>query len=181
MMRRPRLCWDALRFQQGAGTIGFGIGRADANLASTEGTIATAGKPVVVDADALTGWRSRNAGGNGCRLSAWFSRRMRGRWLALSRWTSMRLWPTPSDRARVRRPLGSDRRAQGRPDRRGKRRRRHRCRDAPPSLATAGSGDVMTGSIGAFLAQGLTCPDAAALAVFLGCRAANECQRGTVR
>ena len=46
--------------------------------------------------------------------------------------------------------------------------------DAPPSLATAGSGDVLSGSIGALLAQGLSGPDAAALAVFLGCRAAER-------
>ena len=46
--------------------------------------------------------------------------------------------------------------------------------DAPPSLATAGSGDVLSGSIGALLAQGLSGPDAAALAVFVGCRAAER-------
>ena len=46
--------------------------------------------------------------------------------------------------------------------------------DAPPALATAGSGDVLCGSIGGFLAQGLSGPDAAALAVFVGCRAAER-------
>lgn len=43
---------------------------------------------------------------------------------------------------------------------------------APTSLATAGSGDVLAGSIGAFLAQGLPPLDAAALAVYVGSRAA---------
>jgi NAD(P)H-hydrate epimerase len=44
----------------------------------------------------------------------------------------------------------------------------------PLSLATAGSGDVFSGSIGAFLAQGLSGPDAASLAAFAGSRAANR-------
>jgi len=43
---------------------------------------------------------------------------------------------------------------------------------AAPALATAGSGDVLAGSIGAFLAQGLTPVDAAALAVYAGTEAA---------
>jgi NAD(P)H-hydrate epimerase len=57
-----------------------------------------------------------------------------------------------------------------------------RAVDAPPSLATAGSGDVLCGSIGALLAQGLRGPDAAALAVFVGCRAAERvaAQYGTL-
>ncbi len=44
---------------------------------------------------------------------------------------------------------------------------------APTALATAGSGDVLAGSIGAFLAQGLAPLDAAALAVYVGARAAT--------
>jgi NAD(P)H-hydrate epimerase len=44
--------------------------------------------------------------------------------------------------------------------------------DMPLSLATAGSGDVLCGSIGAFLAQGLSGADAAALAAFVGSRGA---------
>ena len=43
---------------------------------------------------------------------------------------------------------------------------------APTSLATAGSGDVLAGTIGALLAR--AAPDAAALAVHLGCRAAES-------
>ena len=43
-----------------------------------------------------------------------------------------------------------------------------------PALATAGSGDVLAGSIGAFLAQGLEPIDAAALAVYAGVEAANR-------
>ena len=44
--------------------------------------------------------------------------------------------------------------------------------EMPLSLATAGSGDVLCGSIGAFLAQGLSGADAASLAAFVGSRAA---------
>ena len=49
--------------------------------------------------------------------------------------------------------------------------------DAPPALATAGSGDVLSGSIGALLAQGMSAFDAAALAVFVGSRAADRLTR----
>ena len=44
----------------------------------------------------------------------------------------------------------------------------------PVSLATAGSGDVLSGSIAALLAQGLSPRDAAGLAVFTGSRAAER-------
>jgi hydroxyethylthiazole kinase-like uncharacterized protein yjeF len=44
--------------------------------------------------------------------------------------------------------------------------------ETSPALATAGSGDVLSGSIGALLAQGLSPADAAALAVYVGDRAA---------
>ena len=46
--------------------------------------------------------------------------------------------------------------------------------EAPPALATAGSGDVLSGSIGALLAQGLAASDAAALGVYVGSRAADR-------
>lgn len=43
---------------------------------------------------------------------------------------------------------------------------------APVSLASAGTGDVLAGTIAAFLAQGLKAIDAASLAVYLGCHSA---------
>lgn len=46
--------------------------------------------------------------------------------------------------------------------------------EMPLGLATAGSGDVLCGSIGAFLAQGLSGQDAASLAAFVGSRAASR-------
>jgi NAD(P)H-hydrate epimerase len=51
--------------------------------------------------------------------------------------------------------------------------------DAPVSLATGGSGDVLAGTIGAFLAQGLSPLDAAGLALFVGPRAARSVERRT--
>lgn len=48
--------------------------------------------------------------------------------------------------------------------------------DAPVSLATAGSGDVLAGMIGAFVAQGLALTDAAGLAFHVGARAARTCE-----
>lgn len=51
--------------------------------------------------------------------------------------------------------------------------------DAPVSLATAGTGDVLTGMIGAFLAQGLSPIDASALAVHVGTRAARRVEERT--
>jgi NAD(P)H-hydrate repair Nnr-like enzyme with NAD(P)H-hydrate dehydratase domain len=45
--------------------------------------------------------------------------------------------------------------------------------DAPVSLATAGTGDVLAGTLGAFVAQELASVDAAGLAFFVGARAAR--------
>jgi NAD(P)H-hydrate repair Nnr-like enzyme with NAD(P)H-hydrate dehydratase domain len=47
------------------------------------------------------------------------------------------------------------------------------AQDAPASLATAGTGDVLSGTIGAFLAQGLAPLDASGLALFAGAKAAR--------
>ena len=48
--------------------------------------------------------------------------------------------------------------------------------DAPTSLASAGTGDVLAGTIGAYLAQGLAPVDAAGLAFFTGTRAARTAE-----
>jgi NAD(P)H-hydrate epimerase len=57
-----------------------------------------------------------------------------------------------------------------------------RAADSPPSLATGGSGDVLSGTIGALLAQGLSLVDAANLGVYAGARAARrlELELGTL-
>ena len=51
--------------------------------------------------------------------------------------------------------------------------------DAPASLATGGTGDVLAGTIGGLLAQGVAPMEAAGLAVYLGCRAARRVERLT--
>lgn len=50
----------------------------------------------------------------------------------------------------------------------------HSLGTTSPALATAGSGDVLAGSIGAFLAQGLSPVDAASIAVYVGTEAAKR-------
>ena len=54
--------------------------------------------------------------------------------------------------------------------------------DAPASLASAGTGDVLAGTIGALLAQGVAPLEAVGLATYVGCRAARrmEEQVGTL-
>lgn len=47
----------------------------------------------------------------------------------------------------------------------------------PRSLASAGTGDVLAGAIGAFLAQGLSLLDAGSLAMFAGSRAATAVEQ----
>jgi NAD(P)H-hydrate epimerase len=52
--------------------------------------------------------------------------------------------------------------------------------DAVPALATAGTGDVLTGIIGAFLSKGMDAREAAASAAVLHRRAARSRERGLV-
>jgi NAD(P)H-hydrate repair Nnr-like enzyme with NAD(P)H-hydrate dehydratase domain len=156
-------------------SIGFGTAGPGPNSTALEGTIATAGKPVVVDADALN-WLAEQ--------ERWWER-VPAQLLVLTPHAGemARLIEVDVDEI-VAEP---DRIARESATRWGQTVVLKGGRtvvasadgtivaaDAPPSLATAGSGDVLTGSIGALLAQGLSCPDAAALAVFLGCRAAER-------
>jgi len=162
-------------FTRVRGTIGFGTATPGPETTVLEGTIATAGKPVVVDADALN-WLAEQ--------DNWWDR-VPDRLLVLT--------PHPGEMTHlvdvnvdeiVANPALIARQAATRwgqtvvlkggrtvvasPD------GAVVAADASPSLATAGSGDVLCGSIGGFLAQGLSGPDAAALAVYVGCRAAER-------
>ncbi|KEA64846.1 NAD(P)HX epimerase [Marinobacterium lacunae] len=53
----------------------------------------------------------------------------------------------------------------------------HLCSDGNPGMATAGMGDVLSGVIGALLAQGLAPLDAARIGVLVHARAADICAR----
>ena len=162
-------------FTRVRGTIGFGTAAPGPNSTLLEGTIATAGKPVVVDADALN-WLAGQEN--------WWER-VPERLLVLT--------PHPGEMARLVRVNADEIVADPALTAREAATRWRQtvvlkggrtvvanadgaivAADASPSLATAGSGDVLSGSIGAFLAQGLSGPDAAALAVFVGCRAAER-------
>jgi ADP-dependent NAD(P)H-hydrate dehydratase / NAD(P)H-hydrate epimerase len=170
-------------FTRVRGSIGFGPAASGPDPLGLEGTIAAAGKPVVFDADGLN-WLAQQEG--------WWERVPA---------ELMILTPHPGEMSRlvgidveeiVASPEGVAREAAARWRQtvvlKGGRTvvasadGTLRAVDAPPSLATAGSGDVLCGSIGAMLAQGLSGPDAAALAVFVGCRAAARvsAQYGTL-
>lgn len=154
--------------------IGFGVGSTGAVDAS-ESLIARSGKPAVVDADALN-WLAGKEG--------WWEN-LPGQMLVLT--------PHPAEMSRLldtdvetvlENPEQLAREAADRWNQvvvlKGARTTIAspdgglRAIDTPPALATAGSGDVLSGSIGAFLAQGLSPVDAAALALFVGARAATR-------
>jgi NAD(P)H-hydrate epimerase len=170
-------------FTRVRGSIGFGTTATGPDAAGVEGTIATAGKPVVVDADTLnwlaqqdSWWEHVTAGlmvltphaGEMSRLVGVDADEIVANPEVVAREAAMR-WQQTVVLKGGRTVIAS---ADG----------AIRAVDAPPSLATAGSGDVLSGSIGALLAQGLSGPDAAALAVYVGCRAAERvsAQYGTL-
>jgi NAD(P)H-hydrate epimerase len=170
-------------FTRVRGSIGFGTASPGADATALEGTITAAGKPIVVDADALN-WLAQQEN--------WWER------------VPARLMVLTPHQGEMSRLVGVDvDEIVAGPEviaREAATRWRQtvvlkggrtvvasadgsiHCVDAPPSLATAGSGDVLSGSIGGLLAQGLDGPDAAALAVFVGCRAAERvaAQYGTL-
>lgn len=157
------------------GGIGFGTAVTGQEPSSSEGTIAKATKPVVVDADALN-WLSEQ--------EQWWDRVPPG---------LLVLTPHPGEMARlahidIEEVLADPERVAVESATRWRQTVVLKggrtliasqngeivAAEASPALATAGSGDVLSGSIGALLAQGLAAPDAAALAVFVGSRAADQ-------
>lgn len=162
-------------FSRVRGTIGFGTAAAGPDTAALEGRIATAGKPVVVDADALN-WLAEQEN--------WWKRVPEGLLVLtphpgeMARLADVKIDEVVANPALIAREaairwgqtvvLKGDRTVVASAD------GITVAAEAPTSLATAGSGDVLCGSIGGLLAQGLSGPDAAALAVFVGCRAAER-------
>lgn len=155
--------------------IGFGSPRSDADVTAGGGLLPKADVPVVVDADALN-WLAEQG--------SWWERVPRNRLV---------LTPHPGEMARLIEsdpqsvltdPIVVAQEAAERWDQTVVLKGGQtviaspggtlRSVEATPALATAGSGDVLSGSIGALLAQGLAPEDAAALAVYVGCRAAEQ-------
>lgn len=162
-------------FSKVRGGIGFGSIAPGRDADSAQGTIAKAGKPVVVDADALNWLASQEE---------WWDRVPAGLLVLtphageMARLLNTEVDEVLADPSRVATEAAARwnqtvvlkggqtlvASADGSVV----------AADGHPSLATAGSGDVLSGSIGALLAQGLSAPDAAALAAFVGCRAAER-------
>lgn len=156
------------------GGIGFGAGSGGA-LAATEGVFEETDSPIVLDADALN-WLAGQ--------ESWWERVPRGRLVLTPHAGEMaRLLDAEVD-AVTADPVGTARDAAQRwgqtvllkagqtviASAEGK----ISVADPSRALATAGSGDVLSGATGALLAQGLAPHDAAALAVYVGNRAAER-------
>lgn len=165
-------------FTRARDTIGFGTSGASPAGDAAEGIIAKGGKPVVIDADALN----------------WLAEQ--DRWWERLTNAALVLTPHPGEMARLlaidvdavlAKPDEVARQAaalwqqtvvlKGSPAVIAAPDGTLSTLNPPAALATAGSGDVLSGSIGAFLAQGLSPTEAAALAVYVGCRAGERVAR----
>jgi NAD(P)H-hydrate epimerase len=163
----------------GAGSrirIGFGFGApATTEAASETGIAQESGKPMVVDADGLN-WLAKQ--------DDWWSLLPKGRAILTPHVGEMaRLTGRSADELRAD-PVATVRDAANQWGQTvvfkygytavSDGERTLVAEDAPPSLATAGAGDVLAGTIAALLAQGLEPIDAAALAIYVGMRAARR-------
>jgi NAD(P)H-hydrate epimerase len=165
-------------FARVKGGIGFGSGGDAAGSGAEESILARSGIPVVVDADALN-WLAGQAG--------WWERVPRERLVLtphageLARLLDISVEEVLAEPGAIARDAamrwGQTLVLKGAPTLVVSPDGSIASVESPPSLATAGSGDVLSGSISALLAQGLTGPDAAGLAVFVGSRAAQRVER----
>ena len=185
---RPRPCACTCRPRVGRGVpggdgqvqgvvIGPGLGTRQGRAEEIRAVIAARAVPLVIDADALT----RSGRRRGGPRPAGQAERAR----ASSRPTTASTrgsagpprgttgWPrrAASPGHRGRRPAQGSAHGGGRP--RAGRRRRAAGGGRGPALATAGSGDVLSGIIGAFCARGLPPLEAAAVAAHVHGRAAS--------
>ena len=156
------------------GSMGFGVPE-HGTEESGQGVVASSGRPVVVDADALNWLATRDSwwehvpserlvltphAGEMARLVKQESDEVVANAIDIARDAAARWKQTvvlKGSPTLVASPDGT-------------------IRSCPTSasLATAGSGDVLSGSIAALLAQGISPRDAAALAVYVGSRAAER-------
>ncbi len=169
--------------QSARGGIGFGPAGRSSSATGAEGVVASSARPVVVDADALN-WLSRQ--------DAWWERVPPGRLVLTPHVGEMARLLSQDIEHVLANPvvIARDAAAQwkqtvvlkGNPTLVASHEGVLLAAQTPASLATAGSGDVLSGSIAAFLAQGLSASDAAGLAVYVGGRAAKrvEARYGTL-
>jgi NAD(P)H-hydrate epimerase len=159
----------AVAERAGSMALGAGLGRGEARRALVRDLLQTVELPAVVDADALDGFEpvERSAptvltphAGELARLldtgSDWVgAHRLEAARSAAERFRAIVLLKGPD--TIVAAPSGGA----------------DVCGLGPPSLATAGTGDVLTGILGAFLAKGLDARTAAAAAAVAHARAAE--------
>jgi NAD(P)H-hydrate epimerase len=165
-------------FSRPRGGIGFGSPRSWDEQTSAEGVLVRAEKPVVVDADALN-WLAGQEN--------WWERAPKGRLVLTPHAGEMARLLNVDVKHVVANPEETAREAAARWEQTVVLKGGQTvvastdgalsAVEAPPALATAGSGDVLSGVIGALLAQGLNPEDAAKLGVFVGCRAAERVAR----
>lgn len=159
-------------------SLGFGFARAVASNDSARLSLVGYNRPILVDADGLNAL---------AKIHSWWEHIPAGRLLLtphvgeLSRLLDV---PVPEIVANPARAAvaASQRFSQtvllkGSPSIVTDGRQLYAAADSPPSLATGGSGDVLAGTIGAFLAQGMTMLDAASLAMYVGSRAARRVEQ----
>ena len=162
----------------GSTSFGFGSSIGSTNDAPVLPSILDYDKPIVVDADALTVLS---------RIPDWWSPIPAGRLLLTPHVGEMaRLLDRPTDEISADPDTAIVEAAnrfrqfvllKGNPTLVSDGMTTYAASDSPASLATAGSGDVLAGSIGALLAQGLEPMTAANLAVYAGVQAARELEK----
>jgi NAD(P)H-hydrate epimerase len=164
-------------------SLGFGVPRAQASDATEQHSLLAYGKPILVDADGLNAL---------ARIDDWWTRLPENRLVLtphvgeFSRLMDMEPREVLADPERA--AVSAARKfrqvvlLKGAPTIVTDGTTVYRASDSPSSLATGGSGDVLAGTIGALLAQGLTLADAANLGVYVGTRAARrlESELGTL-
>jgi NAD(P)H-hydrate epimerase len=165
-------------FQKSRGGIGFGAGGREGEPAEAIGLLATSEAPVVVDADGLN-WLAQQ--------ERWWERVPEERLVLTPHVGEMARLVNADVADILANPVGVARDAallwrqtvvlKGSPTLVVSPDGEVMSAATPTALATAGSGDVLSGSIGAFLAQGLSARDAAGLAVYIGSRAAERVTR----